>query len=568
MSAQGVGDYPDERTALLSAQQGLGPRPSDQGDDLRRTISSTSTVQNVYRVPWKQNIVLLLAVFLVNSDSAILMSIFRHIAQEFDALPSSSWIINSYLVGLLVSQPLYGKLSDIFGRKPVLLIAYSFYCVGGLLGGLGFSFWSVLIGRAIAGIGNAGITVLISTLIVDLVPLEDVALWRGFVYAVNQIGRAAGPSLGGLITDYWNWRWALLYPMPLNVLCLIFIWWRMSFPPVNDDNIDPNEQGETWSKLRRVDMSGAVSLAIANCSLLLFLDEAQRGMDVAKHVTTIVPGILWISSFGVFLLVEAFWAKEPIFPLHLMAKRNVFSSYAIQLLQTAAQMALFTSVPLYFRVTNGDSHTSIAIRLLFITGGTILGGLISGFSIKRSRKYRLIIWVSIAFSNFSFLAIFLRWRGHTGWLETMYGFPVGLGFGVSLSAAYIALTARLDSSKVAVSTSGFYLSLNLGSLVGVSVASLLIQSSVRQQLRETLRDFPNRDQLMDKILSNLDIIHKVPPKLREIIVEAYCNSLIHVWVFALLCGCLAFVVSLFMREAPLVIDQYPELKHARRRGAV
>lgn len=87
-------------------------------------------------------------------------------------------------------------------------------------------------------------------------------------------------------------------------------------------------------------MSGAVSLAIANCSLLLFLDEAQLGLDMFKHVTAIVPGILWILSFGVFLLVEAFWAKEPIFPLQLMTKRNVFSSYAIQLLQTAAQMAV------------------------------------------------------------------------------------------------------------------------------------------------------------------------------------------------------------------------------------
>jgi len=208
------------------------------------------------------------------------------------------------------------------------------------------------------------------------------------------------------------------------------------------------------------------------------------------------------------------------------------------------------------------------MRLLFITSGTILGGLISGFVIKRSRKYRLIIWISIALSNLSFLAIFLRWRGHTGWLETLYGFPVGLGFGVSLSAAFIALTAGLESSKVAVSTSGFYLSLNLGSLVGVSVASLLIQSSVQQELRETLRDSLDRDKLIHEILSNLDIINRLPPKLREVVLEAYGNSLIHVWVFALLCGCLAFIVSFLMREALLDHGQYSKFKRAGRRGTV
>jgi len=101
--------------------------------------------------------------------------------------------------------------------------------------------------------------------------------------------------------------------------------------------------------------------------------------------------------------------------------------------------------------------------------------------------------VSLTLSNSSFLVIFLRWHGSTGWLESLYGFPVGLGFGVSLSAAFIGLTARLKPSEVAVSTGGFYLSLNIGSLFGVGIASMLTKTFVERTLFKGLEDFPNRE---------------------------------------------------------------------------
>lgn len=115
---------------------------------------------------WRKNLVLLLAVFLVNSDSAILLAMFRQIASDFDQMNSASWVITSYIIGVIVTQPLFGKLSDIYGRKPMLIIAYMSYIVGGILAGAGFAFWGVLLGRSLCGVGNAGITVLISTLIV------------------------------------------------------------------------------------------------------------------------------------------------------------------------------------------------------------------------------------------------------------------------------------------------------------------------------------------------------------------------------------------------------------------
>lgn len=137
--------------------------------------------------------------------------------------------------------------------------------------------------------------------------------------------------------------------------------------------------------------------------------------------------------------------------------------------------------------------------------------------------------VSIFVSNSSFLAIFLRWRGAAGWLETLYGFPIGVGFGVSLSAAFIGLTSSVEASKVAVSTSGFYLSLNLGSLMGVSSASLLISSFVKHTLHQRLRGLPDADKMIHNVTSNFDTIRDLPRGVRDAVLETYTQSFTNVW---------------------------------------
>lgn len=131
---------------------------------------------------------------------------------------------------------------------------------------------------------------------------------------------------------------ALLYQAPLNVLSLIYIWRKITFPP--PPQTEDTETTPPRSKFRRIDLSGAISLGLANCSLLLFLDQIQMNFDNLWRLWTVLPGGTWIACIAVFIVVEAFWAKEPILPLRLMARRNVFSSYTIQFLQTAAQLAV------------------------------------------------------------------------------------------------------------------------------------------------------------------------------------------------------------------------------------
>ncbi|KAK4095873.1 hypothetical protein N658DRAFT_534411 [Parathielavia hyrcaniae] len=337
---------------------------------------------------------------------------FRDIASDFD----------TYSLRLISSQPLYRKLNNIYSRKPLLLIAYVYYC-------------GLLLGRFMYGTRNMGITVLISTLIV------------GYVYAIIHIGRVVGPSIDGLLADGADWRWALLFQRD------------MSFPPppMPKSCSDPITEDYRLSKLRRVDFSSSTTLALANSS------PGSFGRDLSS----VIPISTWLSFLVVFLVVEALWAREPIIPLRLLTERNVMSLYGIQ---------LYTSAPLYFRETVNDSTTRVAIRLLVISFGTVIGGLVSRFAIKHyvknariAGRYRLVTIISILISNISFLAVFFRWCGPTGWA--------------------LRLPHRSGPAKVAVGTLGFYLSLNLGALFGVSAASTLITTFVERALRKALSVF-------------------------------------------------------------------------------
>lgn len=138
---------------------------------------------------------------------------------------------------------------------------------------------------------------------------------------------------------------ALLYSAPLNFVSFIYIWRKMTFPVPDQRNDDTQDTSEvtSHSKLGRIDFFGAISLGLANCSLLLFLDQAQKGLSIHNWRALVLAGI-WMVLMISFIVIEAAWAREPILPLQLLRRRDVFSSYAIQFLQTSAQMAVFSSL--------------------------------------------------------------------------------------------------------------------------------------------------------------------------------------------------------------------------------
>ncbi|KAI9692323.1 MAG: hypothetical protein M1822_006554 [Bathelium mastoideum] len=331
------------------------------------------------------SIISLVAIFCVgsfvsNADASFVIATHSTIASEFDSLSFSSWIMSTYTLAACISQPIYGKVSDLYGRKSVLTAAYVLFALGCALCGLATSFRLVLLGRVVSGIGGAGMSALVTIIITDLVPLREVASWRSYLNIAATSGRSLGGPIGGYLADTIGWRWSFVGQAPLISVAIIL---SLVLVPASQPNLDANDnQGSKRSRLARIDFLGALFLAL---TVLAFLVPLGLGGEKVPWSHPLV-----ISCFGLclvfgclFVVTEKYWATEPIFPLHLLRKRAVVTAYLALALQITAQGGLMFNVPIYFQVTDAVSSTVAGAHLMPAFVGNVLGGLSGGVVIRR-----------------------------------------------------------------------------------------------------------------------------------------------------------------------------------------
>lgn len=260
---------------------------------------------------------LAIGIFLAAADQTIIVSSYGKIGSELKALNLASWIATSYFLTLTSFQPLYGKLSDIFGRKACLLFAYLVFGVGCIFCGLAQNMPQLIGARAFAGIGGGGMTTVVSILLSDVVPLRERGKWQGYLNIIFATGASTGAPLGGMLADYVGWRWAFLAQGPLCIVAFLATFFALHLPKKDDSH---------WKeKLRRIDFLGAAILISAVFLLLLALD---RGSNVSWNSSlTIIAISVSLPLFVVFILVEMKFAREPFAPGHIIFSRSMAACY-------------------------------------------------------------------------------------------------------------------------------------------------------------------------------------------------------------------------------------------------
>ena len=191
--------------------------------------------------------ILIIGSFISNADGSLLYATNPIIASEFNALKDSSWLMTSFALAQAVTQPMYGKLSDIYGRKALLIVAYTLFALGLLMVGIGGSIPMLIAGRVVSGAGSSGMTTLISILITDLVPLRDIATWRSYVNVVATTGRGVGGPLGGWLADTVGWRWSFLGQVPLAGIAIVLI--GTVFPTHTHEQLDDSPGNSKFARI-------------------------------------------------------------------------------------------------------------------------------------------------------------------------------------------------------------------------------------------------------------------------------------------------------------------------------
>jgi EmrB/QacA subfamily drug resistance transporter len=483
---------------------------------------------------------LILAMLLAALDQTIVSTALPRIASDLHGLSKYSWVATAYLLTSAVSTPLYGKISDMFGRKKIFLFAISIFLVGSMLCGAAQSMNQLIIFRGLQGLGAGGLMVLAMTVVGDVVPPRQRGRYQGYFGATFAVSSVVGPLLGGFFSDassilgITGWRWIFYINLPIGILALFAIATRLHLPVKRSPH--------------KVDYAGAVLLAISVVSLLLA--TVWGGIDYPWGSWQIISLFSTAAVFAIAFLIREHYAKEPIIPLHLF-KNDIFS--VASLLSFTVGIVMFGALiflPQYQQIVRGDSATKSGLMLLPLIVGMMTASLGSGRLISKFGRYRPFpiigsATIILSFFLFSHIAV-----DTSRVLLGIWMVILGLGVGMIMPVMTLAVQNAVDRKYLGTATSTVTFSRSIGSSLGAAIFGAVLLNRLGHHIAEQIGG--NAGATAAQGLSQSTAVLKtLPPEIVGKVLNAFALSFHDVFLFGLPFAIFAFLVALFLREAPL-----------------
>ncbi|KAF9359965.1 hypothetical protein BGX34_008026 [Mortierella sp. NVP85] len=414
---------------------------------------------------------LCLVLFMASLDQTIVSVLIPTLGKTFNAPQYIAWVGTSYLLTNTAMQPLYGKLSDIFGRKNTILVAIFFFLLGSLICGAAPTIVILVVGRGIAGVGAGGMISLTMIIISDVVSLRERGKYQGIIGSMFGISAVIGPLLGGVLAEKSTWRWAFYINLPIGVVSTIAIFFVLRLPKV---------LGTRREKLRRVDFLGSFTIVIGIICVLLSTNWG--GNEYAwSSVQVIVPYCVGAVFLIAFLFIEAKVAAEPILPFRLFRNQSVCAAFATSFFIGGAFMGAIFFCPLYLQLVMHESATKAGLQLLPLVGGMMVAGIGTGVLISKTGRYRPYIWVSLVI-YIAGMALLSLWDEKSS-LSVQIGFLfiVGLGLGGSMQSVVLAGQCAVENSDIATVTSMLSFFRSMGGVANVAIGGSMINNVLTHQ---------------------------------------------------------------------------------------
>ncbi|KAI1387858.1 major facilitator superfamily domain-containing protein [Hypoxylon trugodes] len=443
-------------------------------------------------------------VFLYGFDGTITASTYAVISSEFDATNTASWLTTSYLITSTAFQPLYGRVSDIFGRRICFFISTITFALGCL--GCGVANDIVLLNctRALAGFGGGGLMTMATIVNSDMIPFRRRGMYQAMQNGIFGFGAICGASFGGSIADTIGWRWCFLLQVPVSVIALFFGYIVIKNQRDNLGGI--SNLKETW---RIVDFSGSLLLVVAISIQLVGLSLGGNELPWSSLwvIMSLVGSVL---LFGLFLRVEAKTTAIPVIPLRMLKGRlPIFIQLANVCAGISAYAYLFL-LPLFFQIVLLDSATTAGARLAIPSLATPIGGLIAGIVMSRWGKLITLIRIGAIFMVLGNALVTSLNFVDANWKYYVYIFPANLGQGIIYPGILFTSLATFEHADHAVSSSTVYLIRSLGTVWGVSVTSAIVQTTLTIRLPSVLGDIPDKWRVIDSIRHSAETLRDLP----------------------------------------------------------
>ncbi|KAJ2806272.1 hypothetical protein H4R20_001751 [Coemansia guatemalensis] len=486
---------------------------------------------------------LALTMLLASLDLTIVTTTIPKIGEEFHALSDATWVATAYMLTTTALQPLYGRLSDAFGRVPTLLSAILLFIAGSAACGWAQSIGVLIFGRALQGVGGAGLLALVFIIISDLTTEKQRPAYLGVLGAVWSIASVIGPVLGGVFSDKVSWRWAFLINLPIAgaVLIAVVLFLRLPIP-----------RDSFWEKLKKVDLLGSLVLIGGVVMLLLGLTWGGKTAPwgSARIICLLVFGL---ALMGLFLLIEWKVALVPTVPMSLLRIRNVCLAVSCQFFMGMVMYSTMYFIPIWYTIVKDASATSSGLHLLPFLLSVSLVSIISGFLVTKTGHYRpFVIFGTAIFAIGAGLLILLDENSNTG---KQIGFLIimGIGLGLNVQILLIAVQAASPVKDMASATTLYLFVRILGMSIGVAILQSVLQNAIIPKLDLLEDQYPEYAHTILESLNDQSVIYNsgLPDDIRDQLIHYYVLALRKVFIATVPLAGLALLLVLPLKHVPL-----------------
>jgi EmrB/QacA subfamily drug resistance transporter len=489
---------------------------------------------------------LMLGMFLSALDQTIVSTAMRVIADKLDGQTAQAWVTTAYLVTSTVTTPLYGKLSDLYGRRPFFMFAIVVFVLGSILCGFAHSIYELAAYRAIQGVGAGGLMSLVFAIIGDIVPPRQRGRYQAYFTSIFAVSSVLGPVLGGFfagqstILGIDGWRWIFYLNVPIGLLALVVVARNLTLPSKRSEH--------------RIDFLGAALLTAGVVPLLLVAEKGREwGWSSTLTLSLIALGVI---GLGLFVPRQSRMGEEAILPLRVFRNRIFTVASMTSFIVGAAMFGGLTSLPLYLQIVRGKSPTAAGLMLVPFMVGIIISSQTSGRIMARTGHYKVFPIIGTALMSVAMLLFSTLEFDTPLWHAEVFMVVMGLGLGLSMQTLVISVQNALPPRDMGIATSSVTFFRSMGATFGVAIALAILFGSVLGNIKEraVAAGLPSGALARFSELSSLNdtsVIAKLPPAVQKVVLQGFADSMHSVFLAVAFLLIPAFVLTFFINEVPL-----------------